>query len=103
MTEAGTTSPSYSEPVSAINTFPWVSIQGKLLPSQDRAAVSCHSLPPSLSTSGATLCPLQGLCLQSNAWIFSLQKLCHGKYPAHPSPLGLLKSALRAWRGGPHI
>lgn len=72
-----------------------VSIQEIPLPSQDRAAASCHTLLPSLSAS--SLCPLQGLCLQSNAWIFPLQKHCHGKYPAHPSPLGLLESALQAW------
>lgn len=71
-----------------------VSIQGKTAARQDRLQLSCHSCP--LCTRCNPL-PPQGLCLQSNAWIFPLQKHCHGKYPAHPSPLGLLKSVLQAW------
>lgn len=100
MREAGTTSRSYSEPVSAIRAFCMCEHPGKTA-AQPGQGCSLLPLPAtlSLSASGATLCP-QVLCHRSNGWIFPLQKHCHGKYPPHLSPLDFLESALQAWLGG---
>lgn len=73
-----------------------VSIQEKQLPARTE-------LQPPATPCALSLClrcnplPPQGLCLQSNAWIFPLQKHCHGKYPAHPSPPWPPEVGPQAW------